>query len=199
MGTLIERRRKDGAVAFLAQISLTREGKIAHRESKTFERRQSAAAWLKKREAELEKPGELLGAKSRITGATLADAIDRYLAQSSRAMGKTKLQVLRKIKSFDLADKRCAEITSQDYLEFAQALASEGCKPQMVENYLSHLGAVVTVARPAWVFALAVAFAIFSTRRLDEITRIVWTELDEADSRVMVREMKNPGGQRRPR
>ena len=38
-----------------------------------------------------------------------------------------------------------------------------------------------------------VAFALFSTRRQEEITRIRWTDLDEAHSRVMVRDMKNPG------
>lgn len=38
-----------------------------------------------------------------------------------------------------------------------------------------------------------IAFALFSTRRQEEITRIAWTDLDEAHSRVMVRDMKNPG------
>ena len=38
-----------------------------------------------------------------------------------------------------------------------------------------------------------VAFAIFSTRRLDEITRIRWADLDESGSRILVRDMKNPG------
>lgn len=37
------------------------------------------------------------------------------------------------------------------------------------------------------------AFAIFSTRRQEEITRITWPDLDETNSRVMVRDMKNPG------
>lgn len=37
-----------------------------------------------------------------------------------------------------------------------------------------------------------VAFAIFSTRRQEEITRIAWPDLDEQHSRVMVRDMKNP-------
>jgi hypothetical protein len=31
-----------------------------------------------------------------------------------------------------------------------------------------------------------VGFAIFSTRRLDEITRIRWSDLDEAGQRVLV-------------
>ncbi|NKL23470.1 tyrosine-type recombinase/integrase [Rhizobium leguminosarum] len=38
-----------------------------------------------------------------------------------------------------------------------------------------------------------VAFAIFSTRRQEEITRIKWTDLDEPHSRVLVRDMKHPG------
>ena len=38
-----------------------------------------------------------------------------------------------------------------------------------------------------------IRFAIFSTRRLDEITRIVWKDLDESRSEIIVRDMKHPG------
>lgn len=38
-----------------------------------------------------------------------------------------------------------------------------------------------------------VAFALYSARRLDEILRIRWADLDEAHSRILVRDMKNPG------
>lgn len=38
-----------------------------------------------------------------------------------------------------------------------------------------------------------IAFAIFSTRRQEEITRITWADLDEAHSRILVRDMKHPG------
>ncbi|BBV96260.1 hypothetical protein STW0522PSE72_16110 [Pseudomonas monteilii] len=37
-----------------------------------------------------------------------------------------------------------------------------------------------------------VAFAIFSTRRMDEIARIIWEDLDEHRQAVKVRDMKNP-------
>jgi integrase len=37
-----------------------------------------------------------------------------------------------------------------------------------------------------------VAFAVFSTRRMEEILRIAWADLDEAGSRVLVRDMKDP-------
>jgi integrase len=38
-----------------------------------------------------------------------------------------------------------------------------------------------------------VGFAIFSTRRLEELTRILWKDLDVEGSRVLIRDMKNPG------
>jgi integrase len=38
-----------------------------------------------------------------------------------------------------------------------------------------------------------VAFAIFSTRRQEEVTRIRWSDLDEPHSRILVRDMKHPG------
>ena len=38
-----------------------------------------------------------------------------------------------------------------------------------------------------------IGFAIFSTRRQEEITRITWTDYDKAAARVLVRDMKSPG------
>lgn len=38
-----------------------------------------------------------------------------------------------------------------------------------------------------------VGFAIFSTRRQEEITRIRWDDLDVPGQRVLVRDMKSPG------
>lgn len=37
------------------------------------------------------------------------------------------------------------------------------------------------------------AFALFSTRRLDEMCRIEWSDFDEAGARVLVRDLKHPG------
>ncbi len=56
MGAMTERVKKDGRRFYLAQIKIVRKGVIVHRENQTFERRR-AAAWLGKREAELNAPG----------------------------------------------------------------------------------------------------------------------------------------------
>jgi integrase len=240
MGTIVGRTRKDGTTAYLAQIILKRKGQIAHRESKTFDRKQAAKAWLARRETELAD-----GILDQSKDASLGDVIDRYVRESEREIGRTKAQVLSKIKEFEIANLRCSEIKSQHLVEFARFLKVQ---PQTRSNYLSHLSAVFRVARPLWGYPLDLqqiqdamvamrklgtiakgnkrdrrptleeldqlmahfegirahrprsvpmakitAFAIFSTRRQEEITRITWADFDKAAGRVWVRDMKNPG------
>lgn len=245
MGTVIPRKRKDGTTGYSAQIVIKAEGRIAHRETKTFDRRQAAAAWLEKREKELKRPGALDAAKAG--NPTLADAIDRYIAESRKEIGRTKAQVLRTIKKDALAKMRCGDIRSPDLVAFARRLG-ETALPQTAGNYVSHLSAVFNVAMSSWDWPLderemkkaqgamrhhgliavsqrrdrrptleelhklltffeeraargravvpmvkIVVFALFSTRRQEEITRLAWPDLDEAHSSILVRDMKHPG------
>jgi integrase len=240
MGTIVGRTRKDGTTAYLAQIILKRKGQIILRESQTFDRKQAAKAWLARRETELAD-----GVPDRRMDVVLAEVIDRYVRESEREIGRTKAQVLAKIKEFPVANLRCTEIKSQQLVEFAKSLK---VKPQTRSNYLSHLSAVFRVARPLWGYPLdlqqiqdamvamrklgtiakgdsrdrrptleeldrllthfeqirahrprsvpmakVIAFAIFSTRRQEEITRITWNDYDRDGSRIWVRDMKNPG------
>jgi hypothetical protein len=75
MGSIIGRTRKDGTTAYLAQILLKSKGKIVHRESQTFDRKQTAKAWLARRETELSEPGGFDRSKD------IADVIDRYVRE----------------------------------------------------------------------------------------------------------------------
>ncbi len=245
MGTIVERPRKKGGKAYMAKIVIKREGKVVHRETKTFDRRPAAEAWIARREEELSKPGAIDRAKQATNDPTLSAVIDQYIAESEREIGKSKAQVLRTIKNHGIAGKRCSQIDSKEILAFLQELDA---KPATRAGYLSFLGAVVTVAKPMWGYPLEsqevqnawivgfkmgivgksskrerrptieeldrimshfqdrsarrassipmhyiVAFAIFSTRRLDEIARIAWKDYDREGKRVMVRDMKNPG------
>lgn len=245
MGTIIPRRRADGSTSYLAQILKKKDGRIVHRESRTFDRKAVAAAWIKKREADIAAPGGL--ERAQTPKGTLGDAIDKYIAMSRKEIGKTKTQVLRSIKTYSIAGMDCADIKSTDIIALAEEL-SVGRKPQTVGNYISHLSAIFRLARPAWRLPLdyqairdahavlsnmgitaksakrdrrptlaeldsimqhfvemqarvpratpmhlIVPFALFSTRRQEEITRIEWADLDEEHARVLVRDMKNPG------
>lgn len=148
MGSIAPRKRKDGSTGFTAQIVLKKDGAVVHREARTFDRRPAAVIWMEKREKELRAPGGLERAKHQ--GATLAEAIDKYVDQSVKAIGRTKAQVLRTIRSFPIAEKSAADIGSDDLVAFAQELASGGRTPATVANYMSHLSAVFGVAQPAW-------------------------------------------------
>ena len=75
---------------------------------------------------------------------TLAAVIDRYTNEFIKKIGRTKAQVLRAIKTYDIANKRCSDIASVDVIAFANQLVVK-VMPQTVANYLSHLAAVFAV------------------------------------------------------
>ncbi|MBL4784183.1 MAG: site-specific integrase [Cohaesibacteraceae bacterium] len=246
MGTITSRKRKDNSTAYSAQISIMSKGKIVHREAKTFDRRKAAELWIANREDELNTPGGL--EFKSVSQAPLSAAIESYIGDYATKIGRTKLQCLNVLKrDYPVASKLCAEIKPKDIVELAKQL-SETKGPSTVQNYLSHLGAVFTIAQHAWDYPLnnqtvrdamsatkrlgltaksrsrdrrptldelgrllshfaektkrhnqsipmkdIVLFALFSTRRLHEITSIKWDDLEIKASRVLVRDMKNPG------
>lgn len=142
MGTIIGRTRKDGSKAFTARIVIKKGGAIVHGEAETFDRKQAANAWIVKREAELKKPGGL----ERREDPTLSAAIDRYIVESKNVVLGTKAQVLRTIKTSDLGELKCSDITSQALVSFAKQL-TQNIEPQTCGNYFSHLSNIFTVAR----------------------------------------------------
>jgi integrase len=251
MGAITARPRKGGGIGYTAQIRLKREGVVVYQESQTFDRKQTAQAWMKRRETELAQPGALERAKRK--GELLTDIIDRYLEEYEviRPLGKTKRATLKALGLTWLGQVTDRDLTSQKLVEYAQWRMSEeggGVQAQTVGNDLSHLGAVLSVARPAWGYEIdphamtdarkvlrklgmvskskersrrpdkaeldsllrhyaemlkrkpssinmlkVIGFAIFSTRRQEEICRIRWADLDERRRAVLVRDMKNPG------
>lgn len=241
MGSILSRKRKDGTLGYTAVIRIKRDGKLVHLETETFERKQAAEAWMKKRETELAQPGALTKPKDP----TLKAVIDQYLQDKTRPHGKTKDQVLATIKKSDFGGLRCSEVTSQEIVAYIKTIDA---LPSTRGNYIAHLAAVVGIAKPAYGYPLEkqalddarvvldkmgiigrskertrrptldeldklltyftevkrrrpksipmvkmVLFAIFSTRRQEEITRITWEDLSREHQEVVVRDMKNPG------
>lgn len=244
MGTIMTRRRKDGSIGYTAQVRINRGGNVLAK-AKTFDNERDAAAWIKKTEKALAKPGAIEAIVARQPQMTVGQGIDRYVKEKRTAIGRTKAQVLRAIHAYDIAAVGLPALRSSHIVTFARELAEAGLAPSTVGNYLSHLSAVLGVARAAWgvevdptamrdataatshlgltgksrnrsrrptldelerlmahfedrhirrrtlpMHAL-VAFAIFSTRRQEEIVRILWADLEPG--RVLVRDMKHPG------
>lgn len=245
MGTITARKRKSGTTGYTAQVIRKKGGRILLREARTFDTKRQATAWIRDREAELDRPGALDAATQATC--TLSEAIDLYLKEK-RTIGRTKAQCLRTIQAQPIAAMDCATIRAADISAFARDMLAGGRQPQTVGNYISHLSAVFRDARALWGIPLdhtamkdaqgalarhgsigksnkrdrrptlreldalltfftdrqarapssapmhkIIAFALFSTRRQEEITTIKWTDLDEPHSRVLVRNMKHPG------
>jgi len=203
MGTISERKRKNGTAAYTAQIRIKRDGKVVHTEAQTFDRRPAARAWLKRRETELAEPGAL----DRISApkVTLAQAIRQYIADSHKAIGKTKAQCLEMIGKHPIAEMLCEDIGSTDVTGFAKDMKEgwlppdaadvdfeeiregKARMPQTVGNYMSHLGAVFAVAKPMWGYNLnkgAFDDAFTVTKRLGITSRS-----DERDRRPTLAEL----------
>lgn len=251
MATIRARKKADGSVSYTVQIRLKNKGALVYQECRTFARKQAAQAWARKRETELAEPGAIERANRK--AATVKEMIDRYLSEMEkvRPLGKTKLATLKAISESYLGKLDDQDINSQVLVEYALwRMGNEGgtVQPQTAGNDLAHLGAVLSIARPAWGYEVhphamtdarrvlkklgynmksrerdrrptldeldqllthfqgiqarrptsinmlkMTGFALFSTRRQEEITRIQWTDLDEVGHRVLVRDMKNPG------
>lgn len=249
MGTITVRKRRDGSTGYTAQIRIMQKGVTVYQESQTFDRKAIAQAWIKRVETEMSVPGAI--EKANRSGVTVKEMIERYLLEYEklRPLGKTKRATLKAIGETWLGKLEDREITSQKLVEYADGrMMNDGIQAQTVGNDLAHLGAVLSVARPAWGYDIdpmampdarkvlrkmgavtrskernrrptleeldklfgyfsemrdrrkqeidmvrVTAFALFSTRRQEEITRIRWDALDEARQMVLVTDMKNPG------
>lgn len=251
MATIRGRKRADGTISYTAQIRIKKNGVQVYTESQTFARKKAAEGWVKRRETELSEPGALDRANKGTV--LLKEVIRQYLDEVGKAqpLGRTKESTLERIAESHLGAMALSDLNSQVLVDFALWRMGKECgsvKPQTVGNDLAHLGAVLTVARPAWgheVDAAAmvgarqvlkklgykltsrerdrratleelsrllelfcevlkvrpisvnmpkiVLFALFSTRRQEEIIRIRWDDLDEKRQAVLIRDMKNPG------
>lgn len=249
MGSITVRKRKDGSVAYNAQVRIMQKGVTVYQESQTFDRKTSALAWIKRVETDMAAPGAIT--KANRSGVTVKEMIDHYLLEYEklRPLGKTKRATLKAIGETWLGKLEDKEITSQKLVEYANGrMKDDGIQAQTVGNDLAHFGAVLSVARPAWGYDIdpmampdarkvlrkmgavtrskernrrptleeldklfeyfsqmrdrrkqeidmvrVVAFALFSTRRQEEITRIKWADIDEERKMVLITDMKNPG------
>lgn len=119
MGTITTRKRRNGSVGYTAQIRIMQRGITVYQESQTFDRKQSAQAWLRRRETELEQPVAIADANR--TNVTVMEMIDRYLLEYEkiRPLGKTKRATLTAISLTWLGALQDKDLTSQRIVEFA--------------------------------------------------------------------------------
>lgn len=182
MGTITPRQNRDGSTSYKAQVRVRQGGKVVHQETKTFDRKQVASAWVKKRDSELATDAGLK--KALADDPTLKEVITQYMSEVKRAMSVSKTNVLKMIKAHEFAGTVCSKVDSQALVKFTQDL---GVAPATADNYLSHLAAVVRIARPAWGYPLdqqAMDDARIVLKRMGAIARS-----NQRDRRPTVQEM----------
>jgi len=84
-GTIVERKRKYGSAAYMAQIAIMRERKLVWRATTAFDRQPAARAGLKKSEAEVEQPGALQPSRSATHTRRIAKAPATFRGREATA------------------------------------------------------------------------------------------------------------------
>ena len=147
MGSILTRRRKNGSLGYTAIIRLKRDGKTVVSESATFDRRQLANEWMRRRETELDQQrarGEPLG-----KGATLVELLHWYTEEKKKISpwGRTKEADLKRLAGYDLAKKNVLRLSAADYIAHVEDRRREGAGPSTANNDLIWLRQVLRSAR----------------------------------------------------
>lgn len=231
MGTIVERKRKDGSSAWRVQIAVRRAGHIV-RDGRTFEEKNRAKTWMAQREA------EIASGSWTPRGHTLGSIIQRYIDEYEElsGWGRSKAADLRRIQGYAIAQHDVETLKSHHYIDHIVSRVRGGAAPPTANTDLVWIRAALKTARAAWGYQIdlqeledatlhcrnlrlvgrseerdrrpspdelaalreyfarpdgrrsfdmnsIVDFAIASSRRLSEITRLTWDDYD-AEKRV---------------
>ncbi len=149
MGTIQTRRRKDGTAGYTASIRIKQKGQVIHSETETFDRKQHAQEWMRRREAELDQlraRGQLAGSKY-----TLGDLVKWYrdTVGPSAEWGRTKAYDLERLQRYDISRRYVHTLTAADYVDHVVTRAADGAGPATAGNDLIWFAQVIRSARPS--------------------------------------------------
>ncbi|MFK3999809.1 tyrosine-type recombinase/integrase [Psychrobacter namhaensis] len=155
MGTITKRKNKDGTIRYRGVIRIDRDGYPPFNQSKTFSKKALADAWIKKREAEIERnPDILLNREAK--SMRLQDVILKYLDEMGDQFGRTHNLSLLLMSRLPLAAKQVASLRREDYTAFADGRLNgkyEGLQPispATLNGDMITLRAVLRQAKLAW-------------------------------------------------
>ena len=119
MATLTKRKRKDGSLAWRAEVRLVIGGEPVRR-VKTFDQRRHALAWMLHTKDDLKNP------KPKPFLDTVGDLINRYLAEvhAIKPLGRTRKEILRALAKMPIAGLPAAELTVEALKAHCQARAA---------------------------------------------------------------------------
>jgi len=152
MATIKTRQRKDGSLAYLSEVRVKRNGRIVHRESRTFDRRTQAKAWAESREKKFAKKIPAPKRSLKLTQATLRKVLEKYREDVSelRPMGRSKTSSIRFLEKCGIARMTACEIKSSDIIAHVRSRRQSGAGPSTANNDIVWLRVILRYARAAW-------------------------------------------------
>jgi integrase len=141
MASIRKRTKKDGSIAYLAQIVIKRDKQIMHRESRSFSSQKLAKAWAARREIELEHT-EVYGKQAALK---IADILQEYVDRFDD-YGRSKKQVMNALIRSDLGQKNVYQLTGADLIKHCTE-RRKTAKPQTVKNDMIWLKSALSVVK----------------------------------------------------
>lgn len=186
MGTITSRKGKSG-VRHTAQIRLKKGGRVVYTESATFERKQAAQAWLKRRETELAEPGAIEQALR--PKPTIREIIQTYLDHNHAVpLKRSKKATLTRIAASWLGDIESQDLNSQTLVDYVTwRMEKEGVTGATAHNDVSHLAGVLSIAEPGWGFKVDLDQVTAARRVLKKLS--VRSKAEERDRRPTLAEL----------
>lgn len=173
MATIRPRRRRDGKLTYQAEVRIKRNGRLIHRESKTFDKRRLATDWAARLEGQLSKPDAVPKHKQLELRGPLHKILLKYRKEVSeiRPMGRSKSAHIKFLEKTNLANFDVTEIKSSDLVEHVRARRKSGAGPSTVNNDLVWLRIILRYARAAWnvpvdLTAIDDAYEVLRTEKL---------------------------------
>ena len=165
----IEKRTlNNGDLRYKTTVFVKKQGKILHRESKTFKKKALAATYGKNRVTDLEENG-----LNPLRACTIGKLIDLYI--NDRDLfdkdGRTKQFCIKLLRDCEIAKIYTNELKMSDLIAHCRNRRSSGTKPATISHDISYLKAVMKKAKPVFnidanVFIFDEAFALLSDMEL---------------------------------
>lgn len=162
MGTISERKQKDGTIRYRAEIRINKDG-TKFSESKTFSSKTLAKNWLKKREAEIETDPTLLQ-KTAKKSMTFGELATLYVDSAGEQFASSWQYTARMLAKMPIGALQVEKMTVSDFNDFATARRSgayDGYDPVGTSTLQNNMMAIRVILSYGESLGLAVPFDNF--------------------------------------
>jgi len=153
----IEKKKKaNGTFSYKGCIIVKNKGRIIHRESKTFSKKELTKTWGKNRIHEIETKGVGI-AKS----VSISELLNLYFENHElwNATGRTKRYVIQMLRDCDISKVQSDKLKTSDLITHCKNRKAAGAKPVTIYHDIAYLRSVMKKALP--VFDISTNYKIF--------------------------------------